>query len=239
MRYLILLSLILIPTLVSAEAQSPNGTRINLNAAVETEVPNDEIVISFRVEKEGKDARAIRQYVNKVSTAIKNRLEREKGVKLKTTSRNMQPVWKHHKDRPRQRTGWRMTQTGQVVSKKLDAVPSWLAAIEAEGANLSGLQFRISAATSKKVQDSLRLQAITLFRNKASVIAKGLSAKTFRIIRLNTSSHAPQPVRYRAEMAMMAKSVASDAPALSSGEGKISVNVTGEIETPFIDFPAR
>jgi len=229
----------LIPTLASAEVQSPNGTRINLNATMQTQVPNDEVVITFRVEKEGKNARAIRQYVNRVSGAIQKRLATEKGVKLKTTSRNMQPVWKHYKDRPRQRTGWRMTQTGQIVSTHLDALPAWLNAIETEGAHLSGLQFRISVKRSKKVQDSLRLQAIASFRDKAAIIAKGLSAKSFRIIRLNTSSHAPQPVRYRAEMAMMAKSVASDAPALSSGEGKISVNVTGEIEIPFIDFPAR
>ncbi|WP_236075263.1 SIMPL domain-containing protein [Mariprofundus sp. EBB-1] len=225
------------PTLVSAEAQGPSGTRINLNAAVETQVPNDEVVISFRVEKEGIDARTIRQYVNKVAAAIKNRLAHEKGVKLKTTGRNIQPIWKHVKNQPRQRTGWRMTQTGEIVSQHLDAVPGWLDAIEAEGANLSGLQFRISADTTKAVQDTLRLQAIASFRDKAAVIAKGLSAKTFRIIRLNTSSHAPQPVRYRAEMAMMSKSMAADAPSLSSGEGKVSVNVTGEIETPFIDFP--
>lgn len=224
--------------MAAAESQGPNGTRINLNAAVETQVPNDEVVISFRVEKEDKNARVARQYVNKVSAAIKNRLKHEQGVKHKTTSRNMQAVWKHYKDRPRQRTGWRMTQSGQIVSSKLDAVPGWLNAIEAAGAQLSGLQYRISAKRSKSVQDSLRLQAIASFRDKAAVIAKGLSAKTFRIIRLNTSSHAPQPVRYRAEMAMMAKSVSADTPALSSGEGKISVNVTGEIETPFIDFPA-
>jgi len=230
----------LIPTFASAEIQSPNGTRINLNATVETQVPNNEVVITFRVEKEGKNAQAIRQYVNKVSAAIQKRLATEKGVKLKTTSRNMQPVWKHHKDRARQRTGWRMTQTGQIISTHLDAIPAWLNAIEAEGAHLSGLQFRVSAKKSKDVQDSLRLQAIALFRDKAKVIAKGLSAKTFRIIRLNTSSHAPQAVRYRGEMAMMAKSVTYDAaPALSAGEGKISVNITGEIETPFIDFPAR
>jgi len=229
----------LIPTFVSAEAQSSSGTRINLNATVETQVPNDEVVISFRVEKEGKNAQAIRQYVNKVSGAIQKRLATEKGVKLKTISRNMQPVWKHYKDRARQHTGWRMTQTGQIISTHLDAVPAWLNAIEDEGAHLSGLQFRVSAKNTKHVQDSLHLQAIALFRDKAKVIAKGLSAKTFRIIRLNTSSHTPQPVRYRAEMAMMAKSMTADAPALSSGEGKISVNITGEIETPFIDFSAR
>ncbi len=227
------------PAIAAAEIESPAGTRINLNATIETQLPNDEVVISFRVEKEGSNARMIRQYVNKVSAAIQKRLQQEQAVKLTTTGRNMQPVWKHVANKTRVRTGWRMVQTGKVVSKKLDAVPAWLDAIEAEGAHLSGLQFRLSAAASKQAQDRLRFQAIVLFRHKAATIAKGLSAKSFKIIRLSTSKHLPQPVRYSSEMAMMAKSADMGATSLSSGEGKVSVTVTGEIETPFVDFPSR
>jgi len=224
------------PAVAAAEVQSQGGTRINLNATMETQLPNDEVVISFRVEKEGQNARMVRQYVNKVSASIQKRLQQEQAVKLTTTGRNMQPVWKHVPKKPRVRTGWRMVQTGQVVSKSLDAVPIWLDTIEAAGAHLSGLQFRLSAETSKQAQDKLRLQAIELFREKASTITKGLSAKSFKIIRLSTSKHLPQPVMYRSEMAMMAKSADMGAPSLSSGEGKVSVTVTGEIETPFVDF---
>jgi len=231
--------LFLTPAMAQAETGQPNGTRINLSATVETELPNDEVVVSFRIEKEGKNADQIRTYVNKVSDSIGKRLSREKGVKYKTTGRNMQPVWQHPKNSPRIRTSWKMTQSGQIISTNLDAVPGWLDAIEADGANLSNLEFRISSSESKKAQEQLRLQAINLFRNKAEVIAKGLSARSFRIIRLNTSSQSSRPVMYRAEMAMMAKAADAAPPALSSGEGKIGITVSGEIEVPFTDFPSK
>jgi len=70
------------------------------------------------------------------------------------------------------------------------------------------------------------------------VIAHGLDAAAFRIIRLNTSSAAPRPAVYRGEMAMMAKSVA-DTPMLSAGEGRLKLTISGEIEVPFTDSPAR
>jgi len=241
MRYLFfLLSLFCFqPVAVQAADAQPGGTRINLQAMAETKLPNDEVVISFRIEKEGKDSDAARQYVNRVSGIIHKRLQQEAGVKVKTISRSMQPVWKYPKNSQRIRTGWRMTQTGQVVSSKLDAVPNWLDAIEAAGANLSNLQFRISSSASKKAQDLLRLKAIAAFRARAAVIAKGLDAKHFRIIQLKTSSQMPRPVMYRAEMAMMAKSADAAPASLSAGEGKLRVIVTGAIQTPFVDFPVK
>jgi len=241
MRYVFFLLSLFCLSPVQAQASDvlPTGTRINLSAMAETSLPNDEVALTFRVEKDGTNASSVRQYVNRVSGAIQKRLKHEPGVKLKTISRSMQPVWQYPKNRQRVRTGWRMTQTGQVVSSKLDAVPNWLDAIESAGANLSGLQFRISSTASKSAQDQLRLQAISLFRQKAGVIAKGLSASSFRIIQINTNSRMPRPVMYRAEMAMMAKSADAAPPSLSAGEGKISVTVSGSIQVPFTDFPVK
>jgi len=240
MRYLLILSLfILTPVSAQAENPQPAGTRINLSATAERELPNDEVVITFRVEKEGKDAQNIRQQVNQITAKIQKRLTKELGLKLKTTSRNMQPLWHHPKNQPRVRTGWRMIQSEEITSSNLDAVPHWLDAIESEGAHLSSLQFRLSRERSGQTRDALRLQAIKTFRSKAAVIAKGLDAKSFRIIHLNSSSQAPRPVLYRSEMAMLAKSADVSAPALSAGEGHLQITVTGEIEVPFTDFPLQ
>jgi len=218
---------------------SPSGTRIHLSAMVEAHIPNDEVVINFRIEQEGKNAAAVREYVNRVSSAVHHRLTSEQGLQLKTLSRTMQPQWRYPKNSARVRSSWRMTQSEQVVSHNLDAVSTWLDVIEANGAHLSGLQFRISSSTSIKAQEQLRLQAIAAFRKKAAVIARGLSAPYFRIIQLNTSSQSPQPAIYRGKMAMMARSADAAPPSLSGGEGKIRVSINGSIEVPFTDFPAR
>lgn len=240
MRSLLILSILFfVPILALAESNQPAGTIINLNATEEIRLPNDEVVISFRVEKEGANADEIRRYVNRVSEAIQRRLKKESAVKLKTVGRNIQPMWKYPKHSQRVRTGWRMTQSGQVISSKLDAVPKWLDTIETEGAHLSSLQFRISSSASKKARDRLRLKAISSFRKKATGIAKGLNAEHFRIIQLNTSSQMPQPVIHRAEMAMMAKSADAPPPSLSAGESSLRITVNGTIQVPYIDFPVK
>ena len=76
-QFLIIILFLLIPALAQAEASQPTGTRINISASADIELPNDEVVITFRVEKEGKNASAIRQYINKVTGAIQKRLKKE------------------------------------------------------------------------------------------------------------------------------------------------------------------
>jgi len=203
MRYLLILSLLFIsPIWAQAEGNQLKGARVSLSAIAETELANDEVAVQFRVQAEGKQPAPLRQQVNRISARIKQRLENESDVKLTTTSRRLEPVWEYHATtRKRERTGWRMVQTGTITSTKLDAVPNWLDDIEQAGA-----------------------------------IAKGLDAKSFRVIRLQTNTNRPvYPVR---GLAMMA-SKAEAAPALSSGESKVSVTVSGEIEVPFKDFPSR
>jgi len=238
MRYLLMLSLLFIlPVWTQAEGNQPKGMRISLSAMAETDLANDEVAVQFRVQAEGRRSAPLRQQVNRISARIKQRLENESNVKLTTTSRRLEPVWEYHAaTRKRERTGWRMVQTGTITSTKLDAVPNWLDDIEQAGAQLSGLQFRVSSPTMNDAQDALQLQAIRKFRHKAGDIAKGLDTKSFRVIRLQTNASRPiYPVR---GMAMMA-SKADAAPALSSGESKVSVTVSGEIEVPFRDFPVR
>jgi len=240
MRYLLILSLLILsPLYAQAEAMQPAGTRITISASAERELPNDEVVITFRVEQEGKDANAIRQQVNRITDLIHKRLQKEAALKIKTTSRNMLPVWHYPKNQPRIRTAWRMSQSEEITSNNLETVSQWLETIEGEGAQLSNLQFRVSRQLSLHTEDALLLQAIKTFRSKAAALAKGLDARSFRIIHLNSSSQTPRPVLYRSEMAMMAKSADAAAPSLSAGEGVARITVNGEIEVPFTDFPLK
>ena len=238
MHYLLTLSLLfLVPASIQAEESRQAGTRIALSASVEAVLPNDEVVVSFRVEKQGTDAGEIRQYVNRVTSRIQKRLESESGVKLVTTGRYLRPVWKYPKHGERVRVGWQMLQTGQITSQRLDEVAGWLADIEEMEAQLSGLQFRISSTAMAEAQESQRLLALKKFRQKAVLMASGLGAESFRILRLNTDSRLPQPVMQHREMAMMASAPDAEPPALSAGEGVVRVTVNGEIELPFIDYP--
>ncbi|MDQ7002174.1 MAG: SIMPL domain-containing protein [Ghiorsea sp.] len=210
------------------QVQAAKGTIVSLSAEATVEVANDEVMIRFRVEARGKKLEVLRKRVNQISASIKKSLAKEKSVKLKTSNRRVDPVWKPNQYN-RVRDGWVVTQRSVIVSQNLDDVPRWLDVIEHAGAKLETLNFRISDTLRRSTQDKLRIRAIQMFRDKASVIAKALGAKYFHVRHLNAGqSYSPQPM-LRGDMAMMTKSRAVE-PALSAGDSRLSVNVTGDIE---------
>ena len=218
-------------------AKEVQGTVVSLAAEATLEVPNDEVVINFRVEERGKKLNALRKRVNQMSASIKKSLAKEKGVKLKTSSRRVNPIWK-----PNQynsvRDSWVVVQTATITSKNLEDVPRWLDIIEHAGAKLQNLSFRISDTLRRNTQEQLRIQAIQQFRIKAATVSKALDATSFLIRHLNTGNAFTPPPVYRGEMAMMSKS--RDAiPALSSGDSRITVNVNGDIVIDQVRFKVR
>jgi len=234
MKYLIIFSLIFISPAWADENSQAKETLISLSATSSITLPNDEAVINYRMEATGMYADALRKKVNRMSRLIHQQLKGAKGIKQTTLSRRMEMRWRYDKPKSRQvRDGWRLVQVEQLVSSNLDAVPDWVDGIEKAGAHLNHLNFRISDASMKATQNSLRLQAIQAFRKKASSFAKALDAASFRIVQLQTSQQRPVYPMQRQAMAMMSKSESSPPPQLNAGEGKISVSVSGSIALPF------
>lgn len=234
MKYLLLISMILFMSLAHAGDSQPEGTRISLSAELSEEVANDELAVYYRISERGSSGKRLQQKVDGIAAAIEARLAAEK-VKHKTTGRRLSPVSSDGVFTTRE---WEMVQSGEIVTGDLDAVAGWLGDIEASGARLNHLQFRVSQAARKKVEERLRLEAIADFRAKAATVAKGLTGKSFKIIQLNTSGSAPV-VGYARQESYSLKSVASSAPQLTAGESRIQVSVSGTIEVPFTNFPVR
>lgn len=219
---------------VPAFAAEAKGTVVSLGAQATQVVANDEVVVHFRIEAEGRDAAALRRRVNRISQVVSDRLGREKGVVLTTTGRRIEPVWRDDKvSRRRVRDGWRLVQNGQIESHDLAAVADWVDAIERAGAHLDGLRFRASVVSLQAARDKLRTQAIARFRAEAASAAKALGASSFRILRLNTNAVLPGP------RPMMAMARVASAPALVAGESRVTVTVSGEIRLPERDYPAK
>jgi len=221
-------------------ADAPRGTHVSLSAEAESRLPNDELVVQFTVAKDGKNASALRSEVNRISQAVDARLNAEEGLKVTTTDRSLAPIWEY--DRPngkKIRTGWRMLQSTQVITQKLEEVSGWLDAIEAAGAQVKALTFRVNSETLRETQNDLRMQAIAAFRAKAADFAKGLDAPSFRILELQTDSPQVYPMQAMRVQNMAADESMAAAPVLSSGESPVTVRVSGIIEIPFKDFPSH
>ena len=235
MRKLLLIPAVLCVLIGQSFAAEMKGTIVSLSAEATVEVANDEVVVNFRVEERGKKLNALRKRVNQMSASIKESLAKEKGVKLKTSSRSVSPIWKPNQYN-RVRDSWVVVQTATITSKNLEDVPRWLNIIEHAGAKLQGLSFRISDTLRRSTQEELRIQAIQQFRSKAETVSKALDARSFSIRQLNTgSSYSPQPMD-RGEM-MLAKGMLNDAaPALSSGDSRITVSVNGDVVVDQVKF---
>lgn len=242
MKYFMLLSLLFITPAWADENSQEKATNISLSATSSITLPNDEAVVSYRMEATGKHANTLRKKVNSISKLIHQQLKGAKDVKQTTVSRRMEMLWRYDKMKSRQvRDGWRLVQQEQLISSNLAAVPEWVDGIEKAGAHLNALSFRISDASMKAAQNSLRLQAIQVFRNKATRIAKALDAKSFSIVRLQTGLQRPHPIRQAMPMMAMMKSesAASPPPSLNAGEGKVSVTVSGNIALPFRSYVVK
>jgi len=238
MKYLAILTLIFISPTWAVGNNQEKAARISLSATSSITLPNDEAVINYHMEATGTHAYALRKKVNDMSQLIHQRLKGEKGVKQVTSSRRMEILWRYDKIKSRQvRDGWKLVQQEQLISSNLAAVPEWVDDIEKAGAHLNGLSFRVSDTSMKAAQNSLRLQAVQAFRQKALTLAKALDAPSFHIINLQTSQQRPiYPVRQ--SMAMMRKS-AESLPSLNSGESKLSVTVSGNIALPFMSYAVK
>ncbi|MDQ6968834.1 MAG: SIMPL domain-containing protein [Mariprofundaceae bacterium] len=237
MKYLIILSLIFV-TPAWAEENAKKETRISLSATASITLPNDEVVVNYRMEAIGTHANSLRKKVNGMSHFIHQQLKDVKDINQTTLSRRMEMLWRYDKLNNKQvRDGWRLVQVEQLISKHLDAVPDWVDGIEKAGAHLNHLSFRISDVALKQTQKSLRLQAIQAFRHKANSLAKALEATSFRIVQLQTSQRQPvYPMRQAMEM--MSKAVSSPAH-LNTGKGKVSVTVSGNIAVPFMSYTVK
>ena len=235
MKYLIVLSLLVItPACASETTRAEQGAVLNLTATSSMRIANDEVVVNFRIEAEGKSAEGLQQQVNDISHRVNAVQNKHADLKRQTTGRSLQPVSHYDKALGRQiRDGWRLVQSEQVISHDLADVAELVDGIEKAGAHLDQLNFGISKNASETAMETLGMLAVQKFRNKAGVMAKALEAPSFRILQLRTDSrNPPAPVMQRGMM----MSTAEAAPSLNSGESTLSVTVSGDILLPEKSF---
>lgn len=188
-----LLSFLLALTLSTgafAQAQSPvqtpiktAGTLVVVPAFGEVRHANDEARITFMVEEQDKDRVAA---VNRVNQKMKQGTEiikkEDPGARLETRGYFTYPVYADEGGAPRPRksetgqrelVGWRVGQYLEVKTTKLDALPRTVAAAQRVLA-LNGLQFGLSDATARKLEQQQIAAAYADLAQKLQFIASAM-----------------------------------------------------------------
>jgi len=240
MRYFILPCIIVLIYSLPAQAAEKRSavTTVSLSSEATKNITHDEVVMDILVETRGQNTKKMRNQVNRISLQISQRMEREQSVTLATTNRRTDPVYEKGLY-PQQRVAWVVSQSIRITSTDLDALPTWLDAIEKIGAKLQGLRFKISNTLRQDTENSLRMQAIKNFRRKAATVAQALSAKSFKILHLQTDETRPLYTVQRTHAIPMLSDATNTPPSMHAGKSRITISVNGEIEIAKKSFAVK
>lgn len=229
MRQLIIgLLLLICQTTIQAKDQSvpdtlPAGTEVLLTASSELVLPNDEVVLTFYLEQQEADkAKAANAINQKVKDAVELLKAMDREAEVKTTGYFTYPIYGGNDQR--KIVAWRIRQTVQMISAKVLKAPEMVAKSQSTLA-LESVNFRLAAATRKKLDAQLFSGAYADLKNKIVYItqAMGKSEKDANVIRMDLSNMRnpidqprPAPMLMRSSAIMDAKEISE--PSLAPGE---------------------
>lgn len=164
-----------------AHAQSTSGTILILPANGEVTHVNDEARATLMIEEQDKDKAVAASRVNlKMKQGVDIVKRADPGAMLKTRGYYTFAIYPDEPPRPepvraqskpRQPIGWRVGQYLDMTTTSLDKLPKTIAAVQPVLA-LNGLQFGLSPATSKRL-DQQRIEATYKnLQERLAIIAK-------------------------------------------------------------------
>ncbi|GIZ52451.1 SIMPL domain-containing protein [Noviherbaspirillum aridicola] len=242
------LILALAASLGSAHAQStqapqppqPAGTLVIVPAYGEVRQPNDEARAVFMVEEQDKDRAAAASRVNlrmKQGTELLRRAD--PAAVFQTRGYYTYPVYADEPVQPRQAarirqpTGWRVGQYLDMKTGSLDKLPATVAAAQKLLA-LNGLQFGLTEASARKLEEQRIAAAYQNLQEKIAAIAKAMGRNPGEAV-LDTidfeasGSYAPQPEAAMKTMRASAMDAPVEEPSFEPGETTLGTRLVGRI----------
>lgn len=228
------------PAASAAAAAQTSGTLVIIPAFGEVRHPNDEARVTFMVEEQDKDKSAAASRVNlkmKQGTEIL-RKEDPKAV-LKTGGYYTYPVYADEGQprpltKPRQAIGWRVGQYLEVTTSSLSDLPRTVAAAQKVVA-LSNLQFTLSPATSRKLEEERIAAAYANLTDRIAAVAKAMGRNVSDAVLDTVDFEASGAFAERADM-RMAKPMSAAAgapsveePSFEPGETVLNSRVVGKV----------
>lgn len=198
--------------------------QIDLGAQASMEVDNDTLIAVLYAQQEGGDLGDLTDSVNRAITQALGQAKAAQGVTVQTLGYQTSPIYQQQR-----LTGWRVRQSIRLESRQSERLGQLLGQLQSTLA-LDSLSYAVSTERRQSVEDRLIEQAIDAFQKRARLVTERLGHQRYRLVEMsiNTSGQTPQPMRLRASMMAMEKSVA--APSLEAGSQNIRVDVSGRIE---------
>jgi predicted secreted protein len=211
----------------AAELFPPPKDQVSFRVESAREVPNDWLSATLGVDEEGSDAAALAARVNRRMAEALALAKESADLQVSSGAYQTQPVYDRGKI-----VRWRASQDLVIEGASVDAITDRIGRLQAQGLLLRGVAFSVAPETKKRVEDELIVEALSAFRERAGLIARGLGRRGWNLMSLAIGEPGvPVPFLQRgAPMAMEA--AAAPAPALESGKStlRVSIDATVEVE---------
>lgn len=231
MRYITLATLIAGTALsVNAFAQDTqplNYNLVNIQAEATRQISNDEMHAVLFIEKSSKQPTELSAQINQLMNWAMGIARKYPQVKVETGSQTTYPVydndsrklkeWRGRAEIRLEGTDFRMT--SQLISELQQQFQT------------ESINFTVSDAQRKKVENELMVEASKNFQQRAQLLSQAWNKGQYTLVNLNlnTNNYIPQPLM-RSSMAKFAVAEAAPAQDVAAGESKITVNANGSIQ---------
>jgi predicted secreted protein len=212
-----------VPALAAQETVPKDQVTFRVEAT--REVPNDWIAATLGVEEESSDAASLAARVNQRMAAALALASGDTRLTVSSGAYQTQPVY----DKTRI-ARWRASQDLVIETGEVGALADMAGKLQAQGLLLRGVSFSVAPETKKRLDDELTVEALSVFRERAGLIARGLGRRGWNLIHLTLGeSGMPMPFDRAQPMAMEYSSKAV-APAFESGRSTLRIEVNGTVE---------
>ena len=232
MRYLTLSSLILASALTTPafaqQNEQLNYNLVNIQAEAARKVSNDEMHAVLYIEKSNKQPAELAVQITQLMNQAMASAKKYPQVKVETGSQTTYPIYDNDSRKLKE---WRGRAEIQIESTDFKAASQLVSELQ-QNFQTQSINFSVSDAQRKKVENELMIEASKNFQQRAQTLSQAWNKSGYNLVNLNlnTNNSYPQPIMIRASMAKFSGAEAADAQDVAAGESKITVNANGTIQ---------
>lgn len=232
MRYLTLSSLILASALTTPafaqQNEQLNYNLVNIQAEAVRKVSNDEMHAVLYIEKSNKQPAELAVQITQLMNQAMASAKKYPQVKVETGSQTTYPIYDNDSRKLKE---WRGRAEIQIESTDFKAASQLVSELQ-QNFQTQSINFSVSDAQRKKVENELMVEASKNFQQRAQTLSQAWNKSGYNLVNLNlnTNNSYPQPIMMRASMAKFSGAEAADAQDVAAGESKITVNANGTIQ---------
>lgn len=212
---------------IAQDQQTPQYNLIQLQAEANRKVSNDEMTVVLYIEKSNKQPTTLATTINQTLNQAFAISKKYPLVKTSTGAQSTYPIYDNNN---RNLKEWRTRAEIRLEGQDFKAVSQLMSELQSNFQTQS-IEFSVSDAQKKKVENELIIEASKNFQQRAQAISQAWNKTSYQLVNLNfNSNNYSTPFIPRLAMAKSMNADAVPEQNISSGESQISINANGSIQ---------